>query len=64
MAKNTEKRYMSVREMKQMLGISTSLAYNMIYRREIPYTTIGIRRYVIDRDDIDRYLQRNRREAI
>ncbi len=55
-----QKRYLSIREMQELLGISKSLAYNLVYRREIPYMKIGIRRYLIDRVDIDEYLQRNK----
>ena len=55
-----QKRYLSISEMQELLGISKSLAYNLVYRREIPYSIIGTRRYIIDRHDIDSYLQRNR----
>ncbi len=67
MAKHTkidEKRYLSIREMQELLGVSKSLAYNMVYRREIPFSILGTRRYVIDRVDIDKYLQKTRREAL
>jgi len=56
--------FVTVLELSEMLRMSKSGTYNLLYSRQIPHIIIGRRRYLIRREDVENYLQRNTIKAI
>jgi len=52
-----EKVTYKVPEVAKMLGISRSLAYDLVRRGEIPSIRLGAKRVVVPRDGIERMLK-------
>lgn len=58
----TEPRLLSQQEAARYLGISYWTIRDLVFRREIPFVKIG-RRVLVDRLDLDAYLDRSKIHA-
>lgn len=59
---NTEKKFLSVEEVAQLLGVTYQLIYRLVREGTIPASQIG-KVYRINRDDLDEYLARTKTGA-
>lgn len=53
------KEFVTVLELSEMLRMSKSGAYSLLYSKQIPHIIVGRRRYIIRMEDVKKYLRRN-----
>ncbi|MEW6063242.1 MAG: helix-turn-helix domain-containing protein [Nanoarchaeota archaeon] len=58
-SKKDEKRFLTIKELSQMLNISIGSLYNMIYMKEIPYYKIG-KRVRFNEEEIMNWLEKQK----
>jgi excisionase family DNA binding protein len=56
------KRGLTVQEAAAYLGTTVPAIRQLIYRRELPFVKLG-KRHIIDRQDLDKFIERKKRIA-